>query len=198
MPLCHGLTGGIGCGKSTVATLFSELGARIVDTDLIAHQLTQAEGAALPEIRKEFGDVSIAPNGAMDRTKMRQLVFSDATAKKRLEAILHPMIRERAQLLAQSQSDAPYTLVVVPLLFESGRYRDWLHQVIVVDCTEQQQIDRTMQRSKLSEAEVRSIMSQQIPRNERLRLADAVITNDSQLTDLRLQVEELHSRLIRL
>ncbi len=198
MKLCHGLTGGIGCGKSTVATLFSELGARIVDTDLIAHQLTQAEGAALPEIRKEFGDVSIAPNGAMDRTKMRQLVFSDATAKKRLEAILHPMIREQAQLLAQSQSDAPYTLVVVPLLFESGRYRDWLHQVIVVDCTEQQQIARTMQRSKLSEAEVRSIMTQQISRNERLRLADAVITNDSQLTNLRLQVEELHSRLIRL
>lgn len=198
MKLCHGLTGGIGSGKSTVATLFSELGARIVDTDLIAHQLTQAEGAALPEIRKEFGDVSIAQNGAMDRTKMRQLVFSDATAKKRLEAILHPLIREQAQLLAQSQSDAPYTLVVVPLLFESGRYRDWLHQVIVVDCTEQQQIERTMQRSQLSEAEVRSIMTQQIPRNERLRLADAVITNDSQLTDLRLQVEDLHSRLIRL
>jgi len=196
--LCHGLTGGIGSGKSTVATLFSELGARIVDTDLIAHQLTQAEGAALTEIRKEFGDVSIEPTGAMDRTKMRQLVFSDATAKKRLEAILHPMIREQAQLLAQSQSEAPYTLVVVPLLFESGRYRDWLHQVIVVDCTEQQQIARTMQRSQLSEAEVRSIMTQQIPRNERLRLADAVITNDSQLTDLRLQVEELHSRLIRL
>lgn len=198
MKLCHGLTGGIGSGKSTVATLFSELGARIVDTDLIAHQLTQAEGAALPSIREEFGDGLIAQSGAMDRTKMRQLVFSDATAKKRLEAILHPLIREQAQLLAQSQSDAPYTLVVVPLLFESGRYRDWLHQIIVVDCTEQQQIARTMQRSMLTETEVKSIMAQQISRHERLRLADAVIQNDSQLNDLRPQVEELHSRLIRL
>lgn len=198
MKLCHGLTGGIGSGKSTVATLFSELGARIVDTDLIAHQLTQAEGVALPSIREEFGNGLIAQSGAMDRTKMRQLVFSDATAKKRLEAILHPLIREQAQLLAQSQSDAPYTLVVVPLLFESGRYRDWLHQVIVVDCTEQQQIARTMQRSMLTETEVKSIMAQQISRHERLRLADAVIQNDSQLNDLRPQVEELHSRLIRL
>lgn len=198
MKLCHGLTGGIGSGKSTVATLFSELGARIVDTDLIAHQLTQTGGTALPAIRREFGDGFITQSGAMDRAKMRQLVFSDDSAKKRLEAILHPLIRERAQLLAQSQNDAPYTLVVVPLLFESGRYRDWLHQVIVVDCTEQQQIARTMQRSMLTETEVKSIMAQQISRHERLRLADAVIQNDSQLNDLRLQVEELHSRLIRL
>lgn len=198
MKLCHGLTGGIGSGKSTVATLFSELGARIVDTDLIAHQLTQTGGTALPAIRGEFGDGFITQSGAMDRAKMRQFVFSDDCAKKRLEAILHPLIRERAQLLAQSQNDAPYTLVVVPLLFESGRYRDWLHQVIVVDCTEQQQIARTMQRSMLTETEVKSIMAQQISRHERLRLADAVIQNDSQLNDLLPQVEELHSRLIRL
>jgi dephospho-CoA kinase len=192
------LTGGIGSGKSTVATLFSELGARIVDTDLIAHQLTQTGGTALPAIRREFGDGFMTQSGAMDRAKMRQLVFSDDSAKKRLEAILHPLIREQSQLLAESKSEAPYTLVVVPLLFESGRYRDWLHQVIVVDCTEQQQIARTMQRSMLTETEVRSIMAQQISRYERLRLADAVIQNDSQLNDLRPQVEELHSRLIRL
>lgn len=198
MKLCHGLTGGIGSGKSTVATLFSELGARIVDTDLIAHQLTQTGGTALPAIRREFGDGFMTQSGAMDRAKMRQLVFSDDSAKKRLEAILHPLIREQSQLLAESKSEAPYTLVVVPLLFESGRYRDWLHQVIVVDCTEQQQIARTMQRSMLTETEVRSIMAQQISRYERLRLADAVIQNDSQLNDLRPQVEELHSRLIRL
>lgn len=198
MKLCHGLTGGIGSGKSTVATLFSELGARIVDTDLIAHQLTQTGGTALPAIRREFGDGFMTQSGAMDRAKMRQLVFSDDSAKKRLEAILHPLIREQSQLLAESKSEAPYTLVVVPLLFESGRYRDWLHQVIVVDCTEQQQIARTMQRSMLTETEVRSIMAQQIFRHERLRLADAVIQNDSQLNDLRPQVEELHSRLIRL
>jgi dephospho-CoA kinase len=196
--LCHGLTGGIGSGKSTVASLFSELGARIVDTDLIAHQLTQIDGDALPEIRKTFGDGFIDSAGAMDRAKMRQLVFSDANAKKRLENILHPLIREQSRILAESRSEAPYTLVAVPLLLESGRYRDWLHQVIVVDCTEAQQIARTMQRSKLSETEVKSIMAQQISRTERLSLADAVIQNDGTLDDLRLQVEELHSRLIRL
>ena len=198
MKLCHGLTGGIGSGKSTVASLFSELGARIVDTDLIAHQLTQIDGDALPEIRKTFGDGFIDSAGAMDRAKMRQLVFSDANAKKRLENILHPLIREQSRILTESRSEAPYTLVAVPLLLESGRYLDWLHQVIVVDCTEAQQIARTMQRSKLSETEVKSIMAQQISRTERLSLADAVIQNDGTLDDLRLQVEELHSRLIRL
>jgi len=195
---CHGLTGGIGCGKSTVATLFSELGARIVDTDQIAHRLTQTGGAALPSIRKEFGDGLIDSSGAMDRTKMRQLVFADGTAKRRLESILHPLIREESKMIATSASDAPYTIVVVPLLFESGRYQDWLHSSIAVDCTEEQQILRTMQRSKLSEAEVRAIMAQQLSRNERLKLADAVIENDGRLDELRLQVEELHSRLIRL
>ncbi|MFA7400793.1 MAG: dephospho-CoA kinase [Sideroxydans sp.] len=198
MKHCHGLTGGIGCGKSTVATLFSELGARIVDTDQIAHRLTQTGGAALPSIRKEFGDGLIDSSGAMDRTKMRQLVFADGTAKRRLESILHPLIREESKMIATSASDAPYTIVVVPLLFESGRYQDWLHSSIAVDCTEEQQILRTMQRSKLSEAEVRAIMAQQLSRNERLKLADAVIENDGRLDELRLQVEELHSRLIRL
>lgn len=198
MKLCHGLTGGIGCGKSTVATLFSELGARIVDTDQIAHQLTQTDGISLPAIRKEFGVGFIDSSGAMDRTKMRQLVFSDASAKQRLESILHPMIREQSQKLAQSASDAPYTLVAVPLLFESGRYRDWLKQVIVVDCNEAEQIARTVKRSKLSATEVRSIMAQQISRTERLRLADMVIQNDGPINELRQQVEELHSRLIRL
>lgn len=198
MKHCHGLTGGIGCGKSTVATLFSELGARIVDTDQIAHRLTQTGGAALPSIRKEFGDGLIDSSGAMDRTKMRQLVFADGTAKRRLESILHPLIHEESKMIATSASDAPYTIVVVPLLFESDRYQDWLHSSIAVDCTEKQQILRTMQRSKLSEAEVRAIMAQQLSRNERLKLADAVIENDGRLDELRLQVEELHSRLIRL
>lgn len=198
MKLCHGLTGGIGCGKSTVASLFSELGARIVDTDQIAHQLTQIGGEAIAAIRNGFGDDFIDSSGAMDRAKMRQFVFSDATAKKRLESILHPMIRAQSQRIAEAPCDAPYTLVVVPLLFESGRYRDWLHQVIVVDCSEAQQIARTMQRSKLSKVEVRAIMAQQISRAKRLELADAVIRNDGTPDDLRLQAEEMHSRLIRL
>ena len=198
MKRCHGLTGGIGSGKSTVATLFAELGARIVDTDQIAHHLTQTGGEAVPTIRATFGSDFIDTSGSMDRAKMRQLVFSDDIAKKRLESILHPLIRARSQTLAQSPSDAPYTLVAVPLLFEGGHYRDWLHQVIVVDCTEAQQIARTMQRSKLSKEEVSAIMTRQVSRAERLRLADAVIHNESTLSELRHQVEVLHSRLIRL
>lgn len=198
MNLCHGLTGGIGCGKSTVTSLFSELGARIVDTDQIAHQLTQVEGIALPAIRSEFGNDFIDSSGAMDRTKMRQLVFRDDSAKKRLESILHPLIREQSRKLAESISDAPYTLVVVPLLFENQCYRDWLHQVIVVDCAETLQIARTMQRSKLSKAEVGAIMAQQISRAERLNLADAIIRNEGTLDDLQRKVKELHSQLIML
>jgi dephospho-CoA kinase len=195
---CHGLTGGIGCGKSTVATLFSELGVRIVDTDQIAHRLTQIGGEALPLIRKTFGDGFIDAAGAMDRVKMRQLVFTDDVAKERLESILHPLIREHTKREAASATDAAYTLVVVPLLFESGQYRDWLDKVIAVDCTEEQQLARTMQRSRLSETEVRSIMARQITRHERLSLADEVISNDGQISDLRSRVEALHSRLIRL
>jgi len=195
---CHGLTGGIGSGKSSVATLFAELGARIVDTDQIAHHLTQTGGEAVSAIRDTFGSEFINASGAMDRTKMRQLVFSDDNAKTRLESILHPLIRARAQALAQSPSDAPYTLVAVPLLFEGGHYRDWLHQVIVVDCTEDQQITRTMQRSQLTAAEVSAIMARQVSRTERLRLADAVIHNEGALVELRQQVETLHSRLIQL
>lgn len=198
MKLCHGLTGGIGSGKSTVASLFSALGVRIVDTDQIAHELTQAGGGAVPAIREEFGEGVIDSTGSMDRPKMRQLVFSNVSAKKRLESILHPLIREQSKTLALSYSDAPYTLVVVPLLFESGQYRDWLHQIIAIDCSEERQIARTMQRSKLSEQEVKSIMAQQISRAERLRLADVTIHNDGPLNDLLLQVEGLHSRLIRL
>lgn len=197
MKLCHGLTGGVGSGKSTVATLFSELGARIVDTDQIAHQLTQVGGEAITAIRNEFGDDFIDPAGAMDRAKMRQLVFSNAIAKGCLESILHPLIHEESKMIATSASDAPYTIVVVPLLFESGRYQDWLYSSIAVDCTEEQQILRTMQRSRLSEAEVRAIMAQQLSRNERLKLADTVIENNGQLNELRLQVRELHSQLIR-
>ncbi|MDH2916315.1 MAG: dephospho-CoA kinase [Gallionella sp.] len=198
MSLCHGLTGGIGSGKSTVAQLFADLGARIVDTDLISHQLTQPNGAAIAPIGKAFGALFINGEGALDRTKMRELIFADVEAKRRLEAILHPLILAQTEAAATSPSDAPYTLVIVPLLFESSRYRDWLNTVIVVDCSEQQQIERTTQRSGLKETDVRAIMSQQMKREKRLQLADEIIRNEGDISDLRAQVEKLHSRLIRL
>jgi len=194
--LLIGLTGGIGCGKSTVATVFERLGVRLIDTDRISRQLTQSGGDAIPAIREAFGDGFIDVTGAMDRVKMRALIFSDNRAKEKLENILHPAISTQAKLAAESPSQAPYTLVVVPLLFETSVYRDWLQRILVIDCPEGIQIERTMQRSGLSEPDVRAIISQQITRARRLALADDVIRNDADLDTLSRQVEEIHLRYL--
>jgi len=193
-----GLTGGIGSGKSTVANMFAALGARIIDTDLISRQLTQAGGEAIPAIGDAFGPQLIDREGALDRNRMRELVFKDTSEKKRLEAILHPLIFAQAKRESLLPTNAPYTLIVVPLLFESGRYAGWLHLVITVDCPEDVQIARTMARSNLDEAAVRAIMAQQLERSERLRLADEVIHNDGTLLDLQSQVDSMHRHLCAL
>ena len=190
-----GLTGGIGSGKSTVADLFAALGARIIDTDLISRQLTQAGGAAIPALREDFGTGVIDPQGALDRAAMRKLVFAHPKEKMRLEAILHPRILAQAKQQAASPTDAPYTLVVVPLLFENRRYSDWLNRVITVDCPEETQIKRTMQRSQLDEAAVRAIMAQQLSREARLTFSDEKILNNDSLEDLEKQVVGMHHRL---
>ena len=178
-----------------VADMFAALGVRIIDTDLISHRLTQADGAAIPAIRKTFGTQVINARGALDRAKMRELVFGHPAEKQRLEAILHPLIFSATKQQAATRTDAPYTLIVVPLLFESERYADWLQRVIAVDCPDEAQISRTMQRSNLDESAVRAIMAQQLGREERLALADEVILNDGGLDDLKKQVVGMHSRL---
>jgi dephospho-CoA kinase len=185
-----GLTGGIGSGKSTVADLFKERGVTVLDSDVISHQLTQHGGAAIAAIRAAFGDSYIGDNGALDRPKMRQRIFSDPEAKRRLEAILHPLIR--AQML--SPAAAPYLLLVIPLLFETAGYNGRVQRTLVVDCPEETQIERTMRRSGLSAQEVRAIMAQQITRAERLQRADDVIRNDADMENLHRQVERLHQR----
>ncbi|MFZ2162934.1 MAG: dephospho-CoA kinase [Sideroxyarcus sp.] len=190
-----GLTGGIGSGKSTVADMFAALGARIIDTDLISRQLTQAGGAAIPSIREAFGAGVINTQGALDRAEMRKLIFSHPNKKQRLESILHPLILAQAKQQATSPTDAPYTLVVVPLLFENRHYSDWLHRVITVDCPEDVQIGRTMQRSQLDESAVRAIMAQQLNREARLTLSDEKIINNGSLDDLEKQVVGMHRRL---
>jgi dephospho-CoA kinase len=190
-----GLTGGIGSGKSTVADMFAALGVRIIDTDLISHQLTQAGGEAIPALRNTFGAHIINAQGALDRSRMREIVFSNPDDKKRLEAILHPLIFAHTKQQAASPTDVPYTLIVVPLLFESGRYADWLQRVITVDCPEESQIARTTQRSKLDEPAVRAIMAQQLSREERMALSDEVILNNAGLDDLKKQVVGIHHRL---
>ncbi|MBD8654988.1 dephospho-CoA kinase [Oxalobacteraceae sp. CFBP 13730] len=192
-----GLTGGIGCGKSTVADLFAALGATIVDTDVIAHALTAPQGAAMPAIVAEFGPDFAQPDGALDRARMRTLVFSDATARARLEAILHPRIRAATETAGQAATGA-YVIYVVPLLIESGSWRERVTRVLAIDCSEDTQIARVMQRSHLSADEVRAIMATQVTRTRRLAEADDVVDNDAGLDALQTQVQALHERYLAL
>jgi dephospho-CoA kinase len=189
---CVGLTGGIGCGKSTVAQLFAEHGAGIIDTDAIAHRLTQPGGDAIAAIRAAFGDDYITAEGSLNRDKMRGLIFSDAAAKQRLELILHPLILEQARLELRRLQDKPYIILAVPLLPESPAFRQLAQRILVVDCDEHTQIARVIGRSRMGEAEIRGIIAQQTPRAERLRIADDVIHNDAGLDSLAEQVAVLH------
>ena len=190
-----GLTGGIGCGKTTVADLFGALGASLVDTDLIAHALTAPGGAAMPALVAAFGPGVAAADGAMDRARMRELVFADPQAKQRLEAILHPRIRDAA-LAAAAAASGPYVMFVVPLLVESGNWRQRVTRILAIDCPEQVQIARVMARNGLAEAQVRAIMATQATRDQRLAAADDVITNDGGIDTLRPQVVRLHAEYL--
>jgi dephospho-CoA kinase len=192
-----GLTGGIGSGKSAAADEFARLGATVVDTDAIAHELTRAGGAAIPAVRREFGDDAIGADGAMDRAKVRARVFADPAAKKRLEAILHPMIRAESERRIGAAT-GPYVVHVVPLLVESRDYRKLVQRVLVVDCREEVQIARVQARSKLAADEVRAIIASQVPRAARLAAADDVIDNSGTIAALRKRVAALHERYLAL
>ncbi|MES2742788.1 MAG: dephospho-CoA kinase [Pseudomonadota bacterium] len=190
-----GLTGGIGSGKSTVADLFAARGAALIDTDLIAHRLTGAGGAAMPALSAAFGPAYVRADGALDRAAMRALVFADGAAKLRLETILHPLIRAACDQEAQ-RADGAYLLFAVPLLVESGAWRERVRRVLVVDCPEALQISRVMARNSLPEAQVRAIMATQAPRAVRLAAADDVIINDDGLEALTAQIERLHRQYL--
>lgn len=176
-----GLTGGIGSGKSRVADLFKEWGAAIIDTDAIAHQLTQAGAEAIEPIRQAFGSNVIAPDGSLNRGLMRDLVFADSTARQRLEAIVHPMIGVVTQRLAD-QAEGCYLVLVVPLLVESGHWRSRVDRICVVDCDPETQISRVQARSGLTPEAITRIMSAQASRSERLAAADDVVLNDAGVT----------------
>jgi dephospho-CoA kinase len=195
MSFVVGLTGGIGSGKSAAAAEFERLGADVVDTDAIAHELTGRAGRALPEIERVFGAALIGDNGALDRTKMRSLVFADPAAKKALEALLHPMIREESQRRIAA-SRGPYLVHVVPLLIESADYRSRVDRVLVIDAPEELQLERVRARSGLSEADVRAIIAAQAARAERLAAADDVIENRGTIDALRQQVAAFHRRYL--
>jgi dephospho-CoA kinase len=194
--LVVGLTGGIGSGKSTAAGEFARLGAALVDTDAIARELTEAHGTAVPQIERIFGKDFVVAK-AMDRKRMRDLVFADPAAKQALEALLHPMIREESARRIIGAA-GPYVIHVVPLLIESPDYRNRVDRVLVVDCPENTQVVRVRARSSLSDDEVRAIIATQVSRAQRLAAADDVIDNSGTLDALRQQVTTLHQRYLEI
>jgi dephospho-CoA kinase len=195
--LVVGLTGGIGSGKSAVAERFARRAVPVIDTDVIAHDLTRAGSTALQEIRRHFGDAILAADGALDRAALRRLVFADPAARRVLESILHPRIRQGvAQQLAAL--DVPYALVVVPLLVETGGWGDTVQRVLLVDCPASIRIERVMRRSGLSRADVLAIMSAQADDAARRAVADDVLDNTGAPGDLDAAVAQLHARYLLL
>ena len=197
MPFIIGLTGGIGSGKSTAAGIFQKLGTAIIDTDEIAHRLTAAGQPGTAVIRNQFGPNYLQIDGALDRARMRALIFSDAVARRKLEAILHPLIRAEATAIVNTIS-TPYVIVVVPLLVETTAYRDLLQRVLVIDCDESMQIARALQRDGLTENEVQAIIATQAGRAVRLAYADDIIRNDRDLIALHTEIAALHSKYLKL
>lgn len=192
MTFVIGLTGGIGSGKSSVADLFAKRGAGLVDTDALAHALTAPQGAAIEPLRDLFGPDFITSRGALDRARMRALVFADPTARARLEAVLHPLIRAQAQCEV-SVCRAPYVILAVPLLIESGNWHERCQRVLVVDCPVALQRARVMARSGLPAEEVDRIIAAQATREMRLAVADDVIDNSGDAGALVPQVDRLHA-----
>ena len=195
-----GLTGGIGSGKTAVSDQLAQLGAGVVDTDLIAHLITAPNGTAIPFIQNQFGPEFIDSNGALDRAKMRSLVFAEPKARKALEAITHPLIRDEAvsQAKALIEIKVPYLVFVVPLLIESGNWLSLLDYLVVVDCPEEAQIERVMHRSKLSRSEVERIIQAQASRQDRMTHADMVIENQGSLHSLQAEVLKLHQKILQI
>ena len=194
-----GLTGGIGSGKTAISDLLAKFGAGIVDTDLIAHQMTAPHGAAMALIEKQFGPEFITVDGALNRDKMRSLVFTKPEARKSLEAITHPLIRQETirQGLDLSKKGVPYLVFVVPLLIESGSWMDLIDRLVLVDCPKETQIQRVMQRSNLPREDVERILAAQARREERLKHADIVIKNQGSLKDLEVEVQNLHQKFLQ-
>jgi dephospho-CoA kinase len=196
-PLVVGLTGGIGSGKSAAAKRFAQHGIAVIDTDIISRALTAANGAAMPAIKQQFGAEFVRADGALNRDLMREKVFSDPAAKRKLEAILHPMIRAESISRIQ-QAKSPYVILAVPLLFETDGYKNLINNTLVIDCAEETQIQRVRARSGMTQEQVRAVIEAQIPRLARLKKADEVINNNGLLDELVQQVDKLHKKYLAL
>ena len=187
-----GLTGGIGSGKTQVSNAFEALGVPVIDTDLISHAITAPNGLAIPVIREIFGADLIDPSGRVDRDNMRKVVVPDAEARRKLEAILHPLIANVSMASIAQHTDAPYVVLVVPLLAESPQWLSRCDRVLVIDCELETQISRVMARSNLTREQVLAIIATQASREERKAIANEVIVNESSLEALTQQVRKLH------
>jgi len=192
--LAVGLTGGIGSGKSTVAKLFEDWGVPVLDADRLARELVEPGQPALAEIRARFGPDSLQYDGTLDRAWLRTRVFSNPAARRQLEAILHPLIRQRTQQWLAQQAGTPFCVVVMPLLLEAGQ-QDLFDRIVVVDCPEKEQLKRVAARDGLSDNAVMEIMATQADRATRLAAADHVIRNDADLATLEARTRELHNYL---
>lgn len=194
-PLRIGLTGGIGSGKSTVARMFVELGAAVIDADELAHRLMSPGGAAVSAILRQFG-ADLSADGGIDRRRLGRIVFEQPQQRHRLEALLHPMIRIEMERAARG-AQTPYCVLVIPLLVEAGQ-RDLVDRVLVVDADEETQIARVRERDRRNDAEIQAILAVQASRTQRLAAADDVVNNRGDLTELRRQVAALHQRYLAL
>jgi dephospho-CoA kinase len=191
-----GLTGGIGSGKSTAAALFAGHGVPVIDADEIARQLVAPGQPAYQEILQDFGNELVSTSGNLDRDRLRSIVFNDPEKRQRLEGILHPLVRREIQRQTQ-RLQAPYCIIVIPLLIEANQ-RDLVDRVLVIDTDEALQLQRVVERSRLTNDEVRKIIGAQLNRSERLRHADDVILNNTDLGQLRASVDALHERYLAL
>lgn len=186
------LTGGIGCGKSEATQIFSKLGVPIVDLDIISHQLTTANQPLLHQITAKFGQSYVTKEGALDREKMRELVFNKESARRDLNAILHPAIYQEAVKQLQEFADTPYTILATPLLDKDSPYIPVIDRILVIDCDEETQIQRVKQRSQLDVIQIKQIIQAQLPRQSRLALADDLIENNGNIEELSRKIGDLH------
>jgi len=191
-----GLTGGIGSGKTSVARLFAGLGSPVLDADVIAHQLVAKGQPALAQIRQAFGSSIVKPDGSLDRSHLRDIVFSDPEQKQKLEAILHPLVYKTLQAELE-QLSAPYCIICIPLLFETNMPH-FVDRILVVDCPVETQIDRVKNRDHLSTARIESIIASQASRTLRKSKADDLIDNSKTESGLAEQVKKLHNLYISL
>jgi dephospho-CoA kinase len=191
-----GLTGGIGSGKSEASRIFSSLGVPIVDVDVISHQLTAAGQPVLNEIIETFGQEFLLDNGELNRTALSEKIFTDKASRQQLEAILHPAIYEKTLEELAKNSQAPYQILAIPLLFEGTRYLNLIQRSLVIDCDESLQISRTMQRGGVSEKTVKGIMAIQVSREIRKTRGDDVLENNGSLEELRVKISEIHENYI--